>query len=234
VNTLEDNIKKTKFILKLGWIGIISVLITIISDFILLGKPSSAYDYFVNGTETMGDITTYRITMGTFIGVIILPFQVMGLIPVYYALKPAGKIIPAVILIMNAHALLMGVAFHISYAYIGLAWKLNHRVDATDITMELIKQYDIYWTILIVTIAAEVLVSSVIYSVVVAKRKTLYPQWMAIFNPAIVVACTLALVVLIPSPLGGYFAPAFLNISTIVFFLLARTKKILQIENEIK
>jgi hypothetical protein len=222
---MEDSTKRNEYIIKLGWIGIISVLITIISDFILLGKSSSAFDYLVNGTETMWDIPTYRITMGTFIGVIILPFQVMGLIPVYYALKPAGKIISAVILIINAHALMMGVAFHISYAYIGSAWKLNHLVATKDITLELIKQYDIYWTILIVTIAAEILVSSVIYSVVIAKGKTLYPQWMAIFSPAIVVVCTLALVVLIPSPLGGYFAPAFLNISTFVFFLLARTKK---------
>jgi hypothetical protein len=225
VNTLEDRTKRNEIIKILGWIGIISVLITILSDFILLGKPSSAYDYFVNGTKTMWDIPEYRITMGSFIGVVILPFQVMGLIPVYDALKPAGKIIPAVVLMMFAHALLMGVAFHISYAYIGSAWKLYHLIDAKDITLELINQYDIYWTILIVTIAAEILVSSVIYSVVIAKRKTLYPQWMAIFSPAIVVACTLVLVVLIPSPLGGYFAPAFLNISTIVFFLLTQTNK---------
>jgi hypothetical protein len=225
VKKLEDSTKKTSLILKLGWIGIISVLITIISDFIMLGKPSSAYTYFVNGTETMWDISTYRIAMGTFMGVIILPFQVMGLIPLYYALKPAGKVKSAVILILNVHALLMGVAFHISYAFMGSAWKLNHRVDAPDFTLELIKQYDKYWTILIITIAIEILVSSVIYTVVVAKRKTLYPKWMAIFSPAIVVACILGLVVLIPSPLGGYFAPAFLNISTLVFFLLVRIKE---------
>lgn len=220
---MENNTKESKLILKLGLIGIASVLITIISDFILIGKPSSTYDFLIAGTESMWDISTARITVGAFVGVVVLPFQLFGLVPVYYSLKSSGKALSAITIIAYVHALLMGVAFHISYAYIGSGWKLNHRPDATQITTELMKQYHRYWTILMVIITAEILLCSVIYSVVVAKGKTLYPRWMAIFSPASVAAFTLPLVVLLPYPIGGYIAPAYLNITTMIFYILTQT-----------
>lgn len=220
---MEHNTKESKFILKLGLVGIASVLITIISDFILIGKPSAAYDFLFNGTESMWDISTLRITVGAYVGIVALPFQLLGLIPVYYMLKSSGKALSIITIIPYAHALLMGVAFHISYAFIGSGWKLHHRPDATQITTELMQQYDLYWTILMVIMTAEILLCSVIFTVVVAKGKTLYPRWMAIFSPVSVVAITLPIVFLIPYPIGGYIAPACLNISTLVFFVLTQT-----------
>jgi hypothetical protein len=85
----------------------------------------------------MWDIPIHRITVGAFVGIVVLPFQLLGLVPVCYALKSAGKVLSNVTIITYAHALLMGVAFHISYAFIGSGWKLNHRPDATQITAEL-------------------------------------------------------------------------------------------------
>lgn len=220
---MEYNTKESKFILKLGLIGITGVLITIISDFILIGKPSAAYGFLLNGTESMWDIPTYRITVGVFVGVVALPFQLLGLVPVYYALKYSRKALAAITVITYVHALLMGIAFHMSYAFIGSGWKLNHRPDATQITSELMQQYDLYWTILMVIMITEILLCSVIYAVIVAKGKTLYPRWMAIFSPASVVAFTLPIVFLLPYPIGGYIAPACLNITTLVFFILTQT-----------
>jgi hypothetical protein len=223
ISKTPDIVRNPKLMLKLGLIGIVSVLITIISDIILIGKPSPAYDFLLYGTESMWDIPTLRIAVGAFVGVVALPFQLLGLVPVYYSLKTSGKALSTITIIPCAHALLMGVAFHISYAFSGSGWKLNHCPEATQITTELMQQYDHYWTILMVIMIAEILFGSVIYSVIVAKGKTLYPRWMAIFSPASVVAFTLPLVFLIPYPIGGYIAPACLNISTLIFFVLTQT-----------
>lgn len=219
---MENNKKDSKIIMTLGLIGIASVLITIISDFILIGKPSSAYEFLLSGTESMWDISTQRITVGAFVGVVVLPFQLLGLVPVYYALKSSGKVLPVLTVITYGHALLMGVAFHIAYAFIGSGWKLNRRPDATQITIELMQQYHLYWTIIMVIITLEIMFCSVIYSVVVSKGKTLYPRWVAIFNPASMAAFTLPFVFLLPYPIGGYIAPACLNISTLLFFILTQ------------
>ncbi len=229
--------KKSKFVLIISLLGISSVLITIISDFILIGKPNSAYDFLLLGTESMWNISAVRITVGAFVGVAVLPFQLLGLIPVYYAFKPAGKVLPVIAVIANAHTLLMGVAFHISYAFIGSGWTLYHKPDATLITEELVIQYDLYWMILAVIMSVELLLGSVIYTIVILKGKSLFPKWMAIFSPMAVMIITVPLIFLIPYPVGGYIAPASLNVSTMVFFVLILVvgyKKMKELENRNK
>ncbi len=216
------NTKEFKLVMKLGFMGIIGILITIISDFFLIGKSSSAYEFLQTGTESMWDISTLRITIGTFMGVIILPFQALGVVPVYYAIKSSGKILPWIVVITYAHAILMGVAFHMAYAFIGSGWKLHHNPDATQITEGLMQQYDRYWMILMVIMAAELLVSSIIYTIIVAKGNTQFPRWMAIFSPLSVAAFTLPFIFLLPNPIGGYIAPVCLNFSTMIFFILTQ------------
>jgi hypothetical protein len=77
---------KAQTVLKLGFIGILGILITIISDFFLIGKPNSAYEFLWLGTESMAEIAPWRITFGTILGVLALPFQALGIVPVYYGL----------------------------------------------------------------------------------------------------------------------------------------------------
>ena len=226
---------KSDIIRVLSLLGMLSVLITIISDFILIGKPSTAYSFLKYGTESMWDIEPWRITAGAFIGVVALPFQLLGLIPVYFALKPAGKVLPIMAVIMNAHTLLIGVAFHISYAYIGSGWIIYHKNELTNqITTEIVSKFASYWWILAVIMVVELLLSSVIYTIVVLKGKTLFPKWMAIFNPLCIVLYTFPLVFILPAPIGGYIAPAYLNLSTLLFFIITLVvvrKKMKKIEN---
>jgi len=217
---MENKKGKTKLILIISLLGIIGVLITIISDFILIGKPTSAFTFLRVGPESMWDISASRITAGAFIGVMALPFQLLGLAPVYFALKPAGKVLPAMAVIINAHALLMGVAFHISYVYIGSSWTLHHQAAATLVTEKLVDQFSSYWMILSIIMFTEILVSSMIYILIILKGNSLFPKWMAMFSHLGVVVFTLLIVVVIPAPFGGYVGSACLNLATMIFFLL--------------
>lgn len=215
---MDKQISKAKMVLAWSVIGIIGVLITIISDFILLGKPSNAYLFFKLGTETMADIAQWRITLGTFLGVIALPFQILGLVPLYFGLKPAGRVMPLITVIMIAHILLMGVAFHMSYAYIGSAWKLEYITHTgNQIITQLVNRFNNYWKLLIIIILIEIIVSSIIYVLMVLKGNTLFPKWMALLNPICIVFYIFPFILALPAPIGGYIAPAILNLSTLVF-----------------
>jgi hypothetical protein len=220
---VDNKILKVKLVLVLSLLGIASVFITIISDFILIGKPNSAYDFLMLGTKSMWDISALRLTIGAFVGVVILPFQLLGLVPVYYALEPAGKILPIMTIIVNAHTLLMGVAFHISYAFIGSGWTHYYQENANLNTSLLVNQFDLYWMILAVIMFVELLFCSIVYVIVVVKGKTLFPKWMAIFNPMGIIIMTFPLIFAIPYPVGGYVGPAYLNISTMIFFIITLT-----------
>lgn len=212
---------KANLTLLLSILGMVGVFVTILSDFILIGKPASAITFLKLGTSSMWDIAPWRITTGAFIGIVVLPFQVLGLTPVYFALKPAGRILPIVAVIANAHTLLMGVAFHISYAYIGSGWRLYYQSDLQNrITIEMMDQFDFYLKLLSVIILTELIFSSMVFAIIVLKGKSLFPKWMAVFNPVGVTLITLPIIFLLPYPIGGYLGPACLNIVTLIFFII--------------
>jgi len=218
---MENKTRKVDIVKLLGFVGILAVSITIISDFILIGKPGSGDLFFKLGTESMAEIAQWRITVGAFLGVVALPFQVMGLLPIYYGLKPAGRVIPLIVVITNAHALLMGVAFHIAYAFIGSSWRLYYKSEpGNKITSEMVNRFDSYWKILIIIIFIEILFSSILYVMLILKGNTRYPKWMALLNQLCIAIVILPFIYILPAPIGGYIAPACLNISTMVFFIM--------------
>jgi hypothetical protein len=224
---LENKNLQVKLVIILSALGMLSVLITIISDFLLLGKPDSAVNFFIIGTETMWDIDPWRITLGTFIGVFALPFQLLGLLPLYFALKPAGRILPIITVIGNAHALLIGVAFHMSYAYIGRGWALYHQNDISkEISSKMMDSFSFYWLTLLVIMSLEILLSSLVYIILVIKRKTLFPKWMAIFSQIVIILITFTVLLAFPYPIGGYIAPASINVATLIFFMITRVRYI--------
>ncbi len=224
---MENKNLQVKLVIILSALGMLSVLITIISDFLLLGKPDSAVNFFIIGTETMWDIDPWRITLGTFIGVFALPFQLLGLLPLYFALKPAGRILPIITVIGNAHALLIGVAFHMSYAYIGRGWALYHQNDISkEISSKMMDSFSFYWLTLLVIMSLEILLSSLVYIILVIKRKTLFPKWMAIFSQIVIILITFTVLLAFPYPIGGYIAPASINVATLIFFMITRVRYI--------
>jgi hypothetical protein len=223
---MEKKTRKADIVLALGLVGIIGVLITIISDLILLGRPNNAVSFLQvgMGTESMAHLAQWRITLGAFMGVVVLPFQIAGLISVFYGLKPSGKVMPLVAVITTGHALIMGVAFHISYAFIGSGWKLNYATGLeNEISSGLVKQFNFYWKILIIIMLTEILFSSIVYVSLILAGKTLYPKWMAILNPLCVLLFMFPIVFILPAPIGGFIAPAYINISTMVFFVFSTT-----------
>lgn len=214
--------KNVKIILILGFTGIIGAIITGISDVILLGRPVSAHSFFVLGTESMADIVDWRITAGVFIGVFTLPFQILGLSSIYYSIKNSGKVLKSIILSSFAHAMFLSVAFHMGYAFIASGWKLYHRLGPGNaIAVEIRDRFILYWTILLSIMMTEILIGSILYVSIILRKKTMYPNWMVLFNPIFIFAVIFLLIIIIPAPLGGYIAPAYLNISMLAFFVIS-------------
>lgn len=219
---MSKNSKEATMVLIFGLVGIIGALLTIVSDFILLGAPNSAYTYFKLGTESMSLLSQWRITIGTFLGVLSLPLQIAGLITVYFGLKPGGKIISFVIVLTMVHASIMSVAFHMSYAFIGSGWKLSYDMNTKNmVAFDMMNKFIYYWKLLLIIIAIELTLSSIFYVFLILKRNTLYPKWMAIFNPFCVIFYMHFIILQIPYPVGGFIAPAFLNLSALTFFILS-------------
>jgi hypothetical protein len=210
--------RKATITLLFGLVGILAVIFTIICDFILIGKPNSTYSFLKLGTESMKGLSQWRIYIGTFLGIIVLPLQIAGLVPVYYGLKPGGKVKSIIVVLITGHAAIIAVAFHISYAFIASGWNLYNSTAVENLgASEMLKRFDLYWRITIIIMAVELLLSSILYVILILGKKTLYPKWMAFLSPICVLFYTFLLVLPIPHPLGGFLGPAFLNLSTLIF-----------------
>lgn len=219
---MKKKSKVTTTILVMGLVGVLGVLLTLVSDFILIGRPVSSYSFFKLGTESMAAFPQWRITIGTFLGILVIPMQLAGLLPMYYSLKFAGKVKALIVVLINAHTLILAVAFHVSYAFIASGWKLYYEIGAGDaIALKLLKRFNYYWKILIIIMTIELLFSSIFYAVIILRGKTLYPKWMALFSPIFVLGYTYLIILFIPHPVGGFVAPAFLNLATLIFLILS-------------
>jgi hypothetical protein len=215
-------LSRSDYVLVCGLVGIAGALLTIVSDLILLGSPSSAYSFLKSGTETMADLAQWRIIAGTYLGIFVLPFEIVGLITLYFGLKPAGKLVSLTVAITAAHALILGVAFHVSYLFIGSGWKLYHSSGLLNTPeYEMIKKLDYYLKIIGFIILVEIMFSSICYTVTIIKKKTLYPKWMSLFNPICVFLIMFPIVFTLPAPVGGFIAPAYMNLSAMVFLILS-------------
>jgi hypothetical protein len=214
--------KTAKFVLIMGLIGITGVLLTVISDFILIGRPSSSNAFFKLGTESMADLSQWRITVGAFLGIIVIPIQIVGLATIFYGLKSAGKIKAIIIVLTTAHTLMMAVAFHTSYAFIASGWNLYYELGTRDLIAEkMINRFGYYWKIIIIIMSVELIFSSAYFVFLILRGNTLYPKWMALFSPFCVLLYMYPVVLIAPKPIGGFIAPAFLNLATLVFFILS-------------
>lgn len=219
---MKKKSKVATIILIMGLIGILGVLLTLVSDFILIGRPVSSFSFFKLGTESMAGFPQWRITIGTFLGILVIPMQLAGLGTMYHSLKLAGKIKALIVVLINAHTLILAVAFHVSYAFIASGWKLYFELGKGDIiALKMLKRFDYYWKIIIVIMAIELAFSSIVFAVIILRGNTLYPKWMALFNPIFVLFYTYLIILFMPHPVGGFVAPAFLNLATLIFFILS-------------
>jgi hypothetical protein len=209
-------------VLKCGLIGMIAVLLTILCDFILIGRATSSVSFFELGTKSMSGLAQWRILLGTFGGIVLIPLQLSGLIPVFRGLRPSGKNKSLFVVFTAGHAMTIAVAFHSSYAFIASGWTLSRDMETMNrVASEMMRNFDLYWKITLVIMAADLVLSSLLFVFLLLKGNTLYPKWAVICNPGCIFLYVFLIVLPLPAPVGGYIAPAFLNISTLVFFTIS-------------
>lgn len=207
-----------KRIFMCGLIGIIGILLTILSDLFLIGRACSAFSFLKLGTQSMAEVAQWRITFGTFLGVFALPFQILGLVPLYFGLKSAGRLLALIACAINTHAIIMGVAFHTAYGFIGSGWRLFYIEGQNNKNIEaMIIKFDHYWRIIIFIMVTDIIISSSIYIIQIIRGKSIYSKWMALMNPIFIFIVLFPLVFVLPAPIGGFIGPAYFNIATLIF-----------------
>jgi hypothetical protein len=229
---------RTRTLRLTGIAGIVAALCWTIGDALLLGARVRPEDFpilaaYGNGTDLASMVvqsglqffgaSTFRLAAGALIAVLTTPLYLAGVWHIYLALRPAGRwssFGPALLL---AEGYCMAPFVHGSFYYIAELVKLLPLLDgdaqgrvldtAARATTVL---FGTYAVLAVVTIAGFVWMI-----VVVARGRSLYPRWIAIANPIVLMVLGSFADRVLPDPFSRWLEGAGFNLGMLFFFMLS-------------
>lgn len=221
-----------------GIAGIVAASCWTIGDAFLLGARATAQEYPIlaayagatglsarvvqSGAQFFGS-STERLAAGALIAVLTTPLYLAAVWHIYMALRPAGRrpaLGPALLL---AAGYAIAPFVHGSFYYVAEMVKLLLVVDAPArervleaATRATTVVFGTYAVLVLVTVAGFVWMT-----VTIARGRTMYPRWVAVVNPIVLMAVGSVLDRVLPDPLSLWLEGAGFNLGMLFFFTLS-------------
>lgn len=211
-----------------GILALAGSLLYAIGDVLLLAGKASIDNYprlqpftkLLSGSERMAAFPPRRMIWGALLGVFSTPLLLAGFWQVYQGL--GGAEIPWTLLtfVLFASASIIGTFVHGTFYYMGeYVHALNEVMDDSQhVVADMISRHR---KVLIATYAPVLLfivAASILFSVLVASGRTLFPAWMAAINPVTMTVAWLLLKRILPQPVRDHTEGAGFNIAYLIFF----------------
>lgn len=194
--------------------GLCAAILVGIGEYVLHYDPlgrfaEGSYDFMLG----IGD---NRSTVGHFFGVVGATLYPVGCYHIYLMLKPANRRWAFIAFLVGSFGFIIGTVWIGSRASVSALVQM----PASDMTAHLIALYEIRYETLLQIIRLTTLILSAIFVWLVLSGRTLYPRWMAIFNPILLIVANFVLFMLLPA-IGKHTMPIALNVAFFLFFLLS-------------
>ena len=195
-----------------GFIGLIASLLVGAGEFLLhfdsLGRFASEKPY-----EFMQGISTSRTTLGHFIGVFAAPLYLFGFWHLSKMLEPANKIASKIAFFVMSYGIIMGVIWIGSRS--GISAIINDNAIGNSSSWQAL--YELRYESLLQVTRLAVLLFSGIFIWLILTGKTMYPRWMALLNPILLIIGSFVVWMIIPG-IGIYLMPIALNVAFFILF----------------
>lgn len=202
-----------------GILGLIGAIGVGIGEFLLHYSPNGI-GYDSDNFAFFNQISLHRLTLGHFVAVSFVPFYIAGYYHLYLVFKDQNPKSAMTIFTLGVIAFMIGGMWISSRAQLGY---LVHKIAEypNDLALQdLIAVYKTHAEILVKSLRIWVAAISVFFVIPILKGKTLYPKWMAIFNPLVILLSVLVVYLLIPK--AGYFiGPIAMNVVHFILFGLS-------------
>lgn len=213
-----------KIIRLTGAAGILAALIGFVAEMLLYGGFYSGAEYYEISRKIMSEIPVTRLMIGGALGPIEAIFYIVGFRHIYLALKPGSvRLAQMVFAAFSAMMIVGGGAFHSAFVYTGLITRAQNAVQMVDVAVlnTLLAQSFSYIRFLYQITFAFGLLGTVGFVWAVLFHKTLYPRWMILFTPTLLILVVQPLARHIPAPLGGIVLGGSVSLCFLLFFCLS-------------
>jgi len=217
-----DDKTRRKLILA-GWIGLIGATLVGIGEFTLQFSPQGGYE--ATDYNYFSRISTTRLTMGHFFSVLAAPLYLIGYwhLGQMFALggsRKSGWFITA----FGGYAFIVGAAWLGGRIYLALtahAVAASNSPELSAVLQTLLEDFSRHNEPLVNALRIAMLVVSALWVVLITQGKTLYPRWMAIFSPILLLGTIFLIYFIIAPGLGAWLLPAAMNVVHVVVFGLS-------------
>lgn len=206
---------KDKHFLFFGYLGLLATVMVGIGEF-LIHFTYAELDETVRFSYLLGTAQS-RFTIGHFLMVPFIPLYVFGYWHLYLALKPGNDRLATAVLVLGIFAFMIGGMWVASRAHLGAMVQALHESDTPALAETLFASYDLHIESLVQILRVLILLISVCFVWAILGGGTLYPKWMAFFNPILLLMIVFALFFFV-HPIGQFLAPTAMNVAHFTLF----------------
>lgn len=220
--TIQDSAKTNQYIKLLGFLAVGGTAVGVSADFFSgwsdnpnsMGTAISLSLDNVKGLFINKPRWTY--VLGNYLGVLFLPFHIVGSYLIYLALKPAGKKYALIYFFPATYLAAVGGGYHGTYAFVG-----DIIQSGDEALMSKMLDYWQYWGAALI-VGYSVL--SIFLFIRILQGQSIFPKWVAIVSPISVIIATAAVTLFMPDDMIGtksFLTVTGLNLPLAVFYLIA-------------
>jgi hypothetical protein len=204
-----------------GCLAVGGGLANVVADYLLRGGPAPVAASEIT-LATLSAVPFASVFAGSVLGAAVIPFWLLGLWPVYAALRPAGRWLALLPVLFLGYGVALASGFHGAFAFYAAGYQALGAApgDAQPILTELTERFRAYHDALFTLLAATWTLGSVGFVVATLFFRTHYARWMAAASP-LLVPLTMPLVQALPAPIGGYVRPIHGTSVWTLFFLIS-------------
>jgi len=193
--------------------GIVGSLLMFLGDMLLYYEPVSGLDY--NSVARMGTMPIERLIAGGLIGPFASIFSIIGAYLFYMIFKSANKILAKFLFISFAIMFVFAGTYHAMFPNYGFIGRLPESSQSQQLIFistylnqinTLIYICGTFWTLIL------------FYLVIL--KKSLYPKWMLLFTPTLLILLASFVKDYIPYPFGAIVYGGWMNLCFMLFFIV--------------
>jgi len=216
-----------------GIAGIAGSLGYLAGDVLLLGNTATAAQFphlatyadnrLIQRSAMVLASSTARLAAGGLAGVFSTPFYLAGMWHIFQASKPGGTrwSLPPFLLLVAAYSIVPFV--HGSFFYVADILKTSGQVEpsAQPALIALATRAGVCLVIAYGVLAVLAVAGFAWFTVAIARRRTLYPRWVAVANPLMCMLAASVMHRVLPQPFRVLLAGAGFSLGMLVFFALS-------------
>lgn len=195
-----------------GLIGIASAALMVCADLVLLFAPLPASDY--NVARAALTISESRIIVGDYVGLLAIPFVLVGMYHIYLGLRVAGRWYALVPVSLLSFSYVIAESFHRTVSVVVLASR-----EAQPQFLELIRRHFLLPLWLILTVSA--VAGWLFLLVAIWSGRTSYPRWVVWVSPLVVSVFLQLFARVGPPAVTGALLPAGYTLATLLFLVVS-------------